>query len=206
MSHAPWRYRLGNEEPKAARHARGRGEGSADRRPFAVRLFAGVTALVVVSALSGLLATSGASFTHTSNNKGNVFTAGTLRLINSAGDTYVIDAVGLRPGQSVSGEVSLTNDGDFSAGCTVVPGDITDSSTAGQLSKALTLTFEDVTGTVQSLWSGTIDGFTSVSLGSFAVGQTRTYRITLTFTQANASPSLQGASAALEVVFWGVTR
>ncbi len=152
------------------------------------------------------MATSGASFTKDSHNPGGDFTAGNLRLINSAGGAYVIDATGLRPGQSITGTVALTNEGDFTAGCTLAASALTDTPSSAHLSGALTLKIEDVTTTASTLWSGAIDSLTSLTLNPLGLDATRSYRFTVTFPLAKATPSLQGATTALTILFTGVAQ
>ena len=118
----------------------------------------------------------------------------------------MIDATGLRPGQSITGTVALRNEGDFTAGCTLRGARITDTPSSSHLSGALTLKIEDVTTTAISLWSGTIDSLTSLTLTPLALGATRSYRFTVTFPLAKASPSLQGASTAFTILFTAVAQ
>ncbi len=118
----------------------------------------------------------------------------------------MINTTGLRPGQSITGTVALTNEGDFTAGCTLAASGLTDTPSSSHLSGALTLKIEDVTTTASSLWSGTVDSLTSLTLTPLGLGQTRSYRFTVTFPQANASPSLQGASTAFTILFTAVAQ
>ena len=203
-----WPYRLGDQSQETGRRTerRPRSGKPANSRLSATRLLTALVLLLAVCGLSGLIATSGATFTKDSRNPGGIFTAGNLRLINSAGDAYVINATGLRPGQSITGTVALTNEGDFTAGCTLAVSALTDTPSSSHLSGALTLTIEDVTATAISLWSGNIDGLTSLTLTPLELGATRSYRFTVTFPLGEASPSLQGATTALTILFTAVAQ
>jgi spore coat-associated protein N len=170
-------------------------------------LVAGVAAVLALCVAAGSLSASGANFTASSRNSDS-YRAGNFTLINSAGGIYVIDAVSLRPGQSVSGTLTLTNQGDFSAGCTcrVEPGTMVNLPQPTHLSAALNLSIDDITTTTQNVWSGILDTFTSVTLAPFAVGASRIYRFTVTFPTANASPLLQNSSVVVPFIFDGIAQ
>ena len=200
-----WPYNQSQETGRRTKR-RPRSGRPAISRPSATRLLTGLVMLLAVCGLSGLIATSGATFTKDSRNPGGLFTGGNLRLINSAGDAYVINTTGLRPGQSITGTVALTNEGDFTAGCTLAASALTDTPSSSHLSGALTLKIEDVTGTAISLWSGNIDSLTSLTLTPLGLSATRSYRFTVTFPLAKASASLQGATTAFTILFTGVAQ
>lgn len=184
----------------------GWGGKPAIRRLSAPRLVVGLIAVAAFCCFSGLLATSGASYTDGSHNAGNVFTAGNLTLVNSSGGMYVVEASGLRPGQSVAGTLKLTNEGDFTAGCFMSVGSVADTPSSPGLSGALALKVEDVTGAAQTVWTGPLESLTSAFIGRLAVGETRTFRVTVSFPPASADPRLQGATTAIELVFTGVAE
>lgn len=209
MIRISWPHRLGRRSERstaAPGRAGGWGGKPAISRLSAPRLLVGSVALAALCCLSGLLATSGASFTYGSHNEDNVFTAGTISLINSSGGMYVVEASGLRPGQSAAGTLMLTNEGDFTAGCVVGTGSIVDTPSSPGLSRALAVKIEDVTGAAQTVWTGPAEALTSAAIGRLAIGETRSYRVTISFPQAGADPRLQGASTTIELVFTGVTE
>ena len=84
------------------------------------RMMVLLTLTVLVLAAAALVASS-ASFTASSANPGNMFTAGTLTMSNSKANTAVVTAAQMMPGQTTSGGVTVTNtgdvSGDFSADC-----------------------------------------------------------------------------------------
>jgi spore coat-associated protein N len=162
--------------------------------------------LVLLLAIFGSTAVSEARFVRGSGNPGNVFTAGTLKLVNSVDGGYVINVTGLRPDQSATGTFTLTCQGSFKGAVSITNGGITDTPSSPALSAALTLKIEDITGSAQTLWSGTMNSFTSLALTQFNSGETRTLRFTVTFPQAGAVPGLQGATSALLVKFVGVAQ
>jgi hypothetical protein len=64
------------------------------------------------------------------------------------------------------------------------------------------MTIRDGSGTV---WTGYVNGFTSLSLGSFAAGAARSFSISLAFPTADADPLLQGSGFELVLAVGGVS-
>ena len=170
--------------------------------------------LVAAAALSALLifvlsattASSDARDTSVKVNAGNAFSAGSLALVNSKSGSAVISASGLMPGGSATGSLTITAQGNYTAAVTLANAGISNTPSSPALSQALTLLVEDVTGTAQTLWSGTMSALSSVSLGQIASGSTRTYRFTVTFPSANAVSGLQNASTTMTLRFTGVAQ
>ena len=128
---------------------------------------------------------SGANFNSTSANPGNVVTAGTLSHSNSKPGAALLTVSKIKPGESKSGTVQLTNDGDidgvFSVARTIVSDSGTLLSPAAPFAARLNLKIEDnTTGEVYyddllSTMSGT------VGAGTITPGASRTYKFTVTF-------------------------
>ena len=163
-----------------------------------------VLALLAVALQS--LVFSGASFTSSSGNPGNVFTAGTFGHTNSKDGVLVIDATGIWPGASKTGTLTITGTGNVSGAYTITKAGVVDAPASPGLSNALTLRIENITGAPQTLSNTTVAGFTTVSLGTIAPGASRQYRFTLTYPTAAADTALQGASMTLRLQFTGVTQ
>jgi spore coat-associated protein N len=126
---------------------------------------------------------SGASFTSTSANPSNVFTAGNLSHSNSRAGSAVLTASKMKPGDTATGSVTITNDGDIPGTFTLTTSNMTDAAVApytGKLSDVLTLTIMD--GAVQ-IYSGPIKSLGSITLpgGAWAAGVAHTYDFTVTF-------------------------
>ena len=96
----------------------------------------------------------------------------------------------MEPGDSREGTIKIGNEGDIAGSFTLTASGLP----ATGLAAVLNLKIEDITSGTTQKYSGTLGSFSSVSLGSFAAGTTRTYRITLSWPAASNSPSLQGAS------------
>jgi VCBS repeat-containing protein len=164
-----------------------------------------VGAAVVIGA-SLLMGSSEALMTGGSKNPKNLFTAGTMSLTNSKSGTTVINASGLLPGGSANGTLTLTAQGTYSLNVTVSNAGIANVPASPALAAALTLTVEDVTTTAQTLWTGTMSSFTSLSLGRLTPPAGRSYRFTVAFPAGNATSGLQNASTTMTLTFTGVPQ
>ena len=156
------------------------------------RRWLALTALALVSLALGSAMFSGASFTSKSANSASL-AAGSIQLSSSQPNQAIVAASEMKPGDSRQGTISIGNQGDA--------GTVTLSAsglTGAALAAVIDLTVEDTTGggSVQK-WSGKLGSFSSVSLGAFAAGATRSYRLTLSWPAASNEASLQAASTAL---------
>ncbi|MEA2358584.1 MAG: hypothetical protein QOI62_1844 [Solirubrobacteraceae bacterium] len=127
---------------------------------------------------------------------------------DSAGDGAVLTASGLAPGQSRSGEVTVSNVGDEGGEFTLSSRDLVDTTPTTPLSGVLDLVVADVTGASPALvYSGRLTDLGAVALGTLAQGESRRYRFTVAF-PAGRSPVLddpyQGASSSVTFA-WTVT-
>ncbi len=143
----------------------------------------------VVGALAGLLAAasvavgSGATFSSQSANPSNTFAAGTLVQSNSKAGAAIVTGANLKPGDVKSGEVTITNSGSLAGTFKLSELNAANGFAAGSLQ----LKIEDVTGaTATQVYAGDFDAVPAagISLGSFAAGQARTYRFTVTLVTA----------------------
>jgi spore coat-associated protein N len=144
---------------------------------------------------------SGANFNSTSANPGNVVTAGNLSHTNTKDDAALLTVSKLKPGESRSGTVQLTNTGDIDGVFSVARTMVSDSTGAltpsNPFAAHLNLKIEDnATGTVYydnllSAMSGTR------AAGTIAPGASRTYKFTVTFNDGGpngADNAFKGAS------------
>jgi spore coat-associated protein N len=173
-------------------------------------------ALAVVLAAVGITVGSGANFTASSANPSNVFTTGTLSIDNSKNQptpSAILNASGMKPGDSNSGTVDIANTGSLS-GAFTLSGTVTDAN-GGSLSNALTLKIDDcgsfATGTpncttgVANLYTGTLKAFTStIPLSTFAPNAKHRYQFTVALPSAVTDNTLQGASSTA-VFTWNAT-
>jgi spore coat-associated protein N len=163
-----------------------------------VRLIAGshrwlfLAALALLALALGSAMFSGASFSSKSANSASLV-AGSVQLSSSKPNQAIVAASGMKPGDSNQGAISIGNEGDVAGTVTLKATGL--SGTA--LAAVIDLKVEDITSGTTQKWSGKLGSFSSVSLGSFAAGTTRTYRITLSWPSASNEASLQGLSSSL---------
>ena len=103
-----------------------------------------VSALFVLSLAAMMAVASGASFTSTSANAGNIVTAGNLTHSNSKAPGAILNVSGLKPGESQNGTVDITNTGDVDGVFTLSKSDVVNSDTGNPLSAKLDLLVEDL--------------------------------------------------------------
>jgi len=173
------------------------------RRRVLVRFALWVTAVVV---LTNTVVFSSASFTSQSANPVNLFSSGTLLLLNTKDGQLVVAASALLPGQTERGTLTLTNAGTVTGEASVEGVGLTDVPGAPRLSAAVTATFTDVASGTE-LWSGLMGDLDTavVSLGTLDPGESREYEIAVTYPAAAADPGLQGAEATLALRFSGAS-
>ena len=128
---------------------------------------------------------------------------GSLSLSNSREGSAILSLAPMRPGDSVTGTVTIGNTG-------TLPGDLTLSTSnlvnvpgpgAGALSATLDLLVQDVTnpGSPVSVYSGTIPAMAPVSLGSLAAGASRDYSFRVVFPDTGAGDNAyQGSSMSVQ--------
>jgi hypothetical protein len=138
-------------------------------------LVAGV--MIVASAVMA----SGATFTATSANPDNVFTAGNLSQHNSKNGSAILTADKMKPGVSKSGSVTIKNDGDIPGTFSLSTSDLRETAIGtggGHLADVLELKILD--GTTR-IYEGSIKSVGTIALGSWAVDESHTYDFTVTF-------------------------
>jgi spore coat-associated protein N len=145
-----------------------------------------VSALFVLSLAAMMAVASGASFTSTTANAGNLVTAGNLTQTNSKAPGAILTVAGLRPGQSDSGTVDITNTGDAAGAFTLTKAGLSSSDAVNPLSAKLDLVIEDLGGPAAPgapvvRYSGKLGSMGVVALSTYAAGEAHRYRFTVTF-------------------------
>jgi hypothetical protein len=170
-----------------------------------VRLIAGshrlllLAALALVSLALGSAMFSGARFTSRSSNSVSLGAA-SVQLSSTMPNQAIVELSGMEPGDSSQGTINIENKGD-------VPGTVTLKATGLTgitLAAVIELRIDDVTGSTSKKWSGDLDSFSEVSLGSFAANAVRKYKFTLSWPSSSDSASLQGTSTSLGLSWEGV--
>jgi hypothetical protein len=152
-----------------------------------------IVALLTALAATAAAVGSGADFSSHSANPANTFSSGTLVQSNSKSGVAIVTGSNLKPGDTRSGEVTITNTGSLAGTFKLAESNASNAFGAGDM----TLKIDDVSGkTPVSVYSGDIGKMPAegIGLGSYAAGEARTYRFTATFAQ-NAPNSDQGKAA-----------
>lgn len=145
--------------------------------------------LATLLAAASLVAGSGADFTSHTANPGNLSASGTLTQTNSRDSAAIFTGTNLRPGDSVTGNVTITNTGTLAGTFS-----LTESSVVNQFSaNVLRLKITDTTTGVV-VFDGNFGAVATVGLGSLAAGEARSYQFVTTLA-ATAGNVDQGRSA-----------
>ena len=150
---------------------------------------------VATALTAGALAVgSGASFVAATENPGNEYRAGTLTQNNSLAGASIYNAQNLKPGDTVNGKVTITNNGSLPANIKLTESGVTNGFEAGKLK----ITITDVTAPASPVAvKSTVEYGTvgAVNLGSqWAAGESRTYVFSVSL-DASATNASQGAVA-----------
>ncbi len=175
-------------------------------------------ALAVIVAATGVVIGSGASFTATSANANNDFSAGTLSIHNGNGTSAILTATGMKPGDVKTGTVDIRNSGTLAGDFTLRRGALTNTPAANPLADKLNVLVVDCgewpnSSTPEPCDDGddvqrvnsTLSAMTGTSaLGNFSAEEKHTYKFTVTF-DATASDVYQGAQS-VATFTWDATQ
>jgi hypothetical protein len=135
---------------------------------------------------------SGATFTSQSENPASAVTSGTLTQSNSKADVAIFDLADMKPGDTLHGDLKLTNTGSLPAAFSLTE----TASSNGFAADNLTLSILE-TGTGRTVWSGNfgaLENGTKNALGTFAPQEANSYRFTVKLAQS-ADNTQQGKTA-----------
>jgi spore coat-associated protein N len=166
-------------------------------------------ALAVVLAAVGLTVGSGASFTASAANPGNVFTTGTLTIANTPA-TALLTAGSLKPGDTATGTVDITNTGSLAGDFALKTANTTgDAALLAQMDLvvldcgAWTVTPPSC-ASAPSVYTGKISALTNASLGNYAGAIKHRYQFTATL-PGTTDNTFQGKSATVDFT-WSATQ
>lgn len=151
-----------------------------------------LAALALASLAVGTAMFSGARFSSKSTNSASL-AAASVQIGSTMPNQAIVAATGMEPGGSSQGTISISNDGDVAGTVTLKASGLT----GAVLADVVELRIDDVTGSTSKKWSGKLDTFSQLSLGSFAVDATRKYRFTLSWPSSADEASLQGTSTSV---------
>jgi hypothetical protein len=148
-----------------------------------------VSALFILSLAAMMAVASGASFTSTSANAGNIVTAGNLSHSNSKDPGAILSVSKLFPGQSSTGFTDIKNTGDVPGVFTLTESNIQDLPASPAFSGKLKLTINDLgnpaspaaPSLANQLYSNTLSSMGPLSVGTLAPNERHRYLFTVTF-------------------------
>lgn len=146
---------------------------------------------------------SGATFDSETTNSLSV-TSGTLSQTNSKASAAVLSISNIKPGDQVTGSVTITNTGSLAQVFTLKESAASNSFPLdGNGVNYLQLTIRNTTDNV-TLYSGTVGGVGDIALGTFAAnGGAKTFAYTVKLAEA-APNAAQGKAAAATYTWSGV--
>ena len=145
-----------------------------------------VGALFVLMLAAMMAVASGASFTSTSANVGNIVTAGTLEHSNVASgpNNTILTVDNLMPGDDAQGTVTLKNTGDGDGLLTLDKSNLVNTPAAPAFSAKLDLVVQDVTDSANPVikYDGKLGAMGQLTnLGTVAPGAEKTYQFIVEF-------------------------
>jgi hypothetical protein len=144
---------------------------------------------------------SGANFNSTSANPGNVVTAGNLMHTNSKAGSPIMTVDKIRPGQSQSGTVTVSNTGDIDGVFTIAKSVSVDSTApANPFAAKLNLKVEDTTDGA-TLYDGPLSAMGTLAAGTLAPAEAHVYTFTVTFPSGTPAQDNPFKGAALTAAF-----
>jgi spore coat-associated protein N len=166
-------------------------------------------ALAVVLAAVGITVGSGASFTASAANPGNVFTTGTLTIGNTPG-TALLTAGTMKPGDTTSGTVDITNTGSLAGDFVLKTANTT--GYAALLAQMDLVVLDCGAWTVSAptcasgttVYTGKISALSNASLGNYGAAIKHRYKFTTTL-PASTDDTYQGKTASVDFA-WSATQ
>lgn len=156
--------------------------------------------LATLLAASALAIGSGATFTSASNNTISSVTSGTLTHTNSKADQAIFTLGDMKPGDTHTGSLTITNTGSLKAAFR-----LTEVSSTNQF-EHLSLTITDTTNSTP-VYSGPFGGLedgAAEALGTFAPSEARSYDFVVHLDQA--APNSEQGKTASAVYSWDATQ
>ena len=133
---------------------------------------------------------------------------GDLDLQNSLGNAPVLSASGLGPGDSATGQVTVTNLGTGSGAFSLKRQTLTDSPGpgGGNLSERLQLAVDDVTNPLSptTVYTGALGAMPEKALGTMGPGQVRIYRFNASFPEGGSADNAYAGAATSVGYKWTV--
>jgi spore coat-associated protein N len=131
---------------------------------------------------------------------GLVLVDGTFSQSNSRDGSAILSASGMRPGQVVQGTVTIANTGDLGGEFRLAKSNLVDEPGpgGGALSGRLDLLVEDVTGAPATVYAGKLGAMGERPLGTWASGESRTYRFTVSLPEDVGDNAYAGSRTSVQ--------
>lgn len=161
------------------------------------RALAAMATLLLAVALT---AASGATFTAQTANPSNSFTAGNLSMDNSKDGAAILSASNMKPGDTTSGTVDITNTGSVTGIFKLSKTALTNSDSTYRMADKLNLEVNDCgtdgdCSSKSNVYDGTLAGIgTDLPLGNYGAGVTHRYEFNVEF-DGSADNNYQDANA-----------
>ena len=149
--------------------------------------------LATLLAAGAVAVGSGATFTSTSSNAMSGVASGTLAQSNSAANKAIFNLTNIKPGDTVTGQLTLTNTGSIPATFSLTEKSSSNAFATGNLD----LKIEDLTSRTvvfEGKFGDLVDG-EKKKLADFAAGEAHTYKFTVTLKEAANNNEDQGKAA-----------
>ena len=176
-------------------------------RPGAVDPVAMLFVALAVLSLLAVAAGAYAVFTARTSNPGTGVATGTLTMSNSKAGAAIFSTSGMRPGDSATGTVTVTNTGSLDGTYALSIASVTHGGTgSGDLSAILTVSIADELG--RTVYAGAFASMPETALpgaggAQWAPGEAHTYTFVMTI-PATAGNTYQDTSATAEYVWQAV--
>ena len=166
-----------------------------------------IVAVLLIAIAMGVAIYATAAFTTSSANAGNIVAAGTLSV--DSGNSAILVAENLVPGQTEEGTVKVSNTGSASGNFSLTTANLVDTPATPAFSAALDLVITDETNPedIKQVYSGKLNAVGTKQLGNWAAGSTHDYRFVVTFTSQGSTidNTYQGAKTQLDFVWNAVS-
>jgi spore coat-associated protein N len=169
-----------------------------------------LAALAVVLAAVGITVGSGANFTASAANPGNAFTTGTLIIANTP-STALLTAGTMKPGDTASSTVDITNTGNLAGDFVLKTANTTGyAALLAQMDLvvldcgAWTVSAPGCSTGTTTVFTGKVSALTNADLGNYAGGIKHRYKFTATL-PASTDDTFQGKTATVDFA-WSATQ
>jgi hypothetical protein len=167
-----------------------------------------LAALATILVAVGVTVASGASFTASTANAGNAFTAGSLTMSNDKAPTAILTASGMKPGDATTdatGTVVIKNTGSLTGAFTLTRSSLTNTDATNPLAAKLNTTITDcgvdqncaTVGDNSVKYSGLLSAMSApISLSNWAGAEQHTYRFVVSLDSSAGNVYQSGSSTA----------